>query len=320
MGENQVRKQAYFAKVNQLVQDYTKNMIVEADHVGSNQMHQIRQTLRGKAIILMGKNTMIRKAVRAKIASDPRLEAFIPYVKGNVGFIFCKGDLQEVRNKIQENKVDAPAKAGSIAPKDVFVSAMNTGLEPTMTSFFQALNIATKIVRGAIEIIADVHLLKVGEKVGSSEATLLTKLNIKPFSYGLRLLYVYDNGSVYKPEVLDLTDNDILARFRQGVQDIAAIGLQIGYPTVATVPHSLISGFKNVMAITLGTQYSFKRADKIKALMANPGAAAAPAKGGEAKGDDKKKEEAKKKEEKKKVEEKKVEEEEEGDMGLGLFE
>jgi len=314
MTEGQVRKQAYFSKVNQLLQDYSKIMIVEADHVGSNQMHQIRASLRGKAVILMGKNTMIRKAVKARVTSDPRLDAFIPHIKGNVGFIFCKGDLQEIRNKIHENKVAAPAKAGSIAPIDVFVPAGNTGMEPTMTSFFQALNIATKIVRGAIEIIADVHLVKKGEKVGNSEATLLAKLNIRPFSYGLRLINVYDAGSVYAPIVLDYTDNDILARFRQGVQNIAAVGLQIGYPTIATVPHSLINGYKNVLAVTLETQYSFKRAEAIKAFIANPTAVAAaqtaPAHAVKTETKD-----AKKKEEKKKEEVK--EEPEDEDIGIG---
>jgi len=295
------------------LQDYNKIMIVEADHVGSNQMHQIRASLRGKAIILMGKNTMIRKAVKARVGSDPRLDGFIPHIKGNVGFIFCKGDLQEIRNKIHENKVAAPAKAGSFAPIDVFVPAGNTGMEPTMTSFFQALNIATKIVRGAIEIIADVHLVKKGEKVGNSEATLLAKLNIRPFSYGLRLINVYDNGSVYAPAVLDLTDNDILARFKQGVQNIAAVGLQIGYPTIATVPHSLINGYKNLLAVAFETQYSFKRAEAIKAFIANPTAAAAqtaPAHPAKTETKDVKKKEEKKKEEVK-------EEPEDEDIGIG---
>lgn len=54
----------------------------------------------------------------------------------------------------------------------------------------QALNIPTKINRGTVEIVSDVHLIKAGEKVGGSEATLLSKLGIKPFSYGLVLLKV----------------------------------------------------------------------------------------------------------------------------------
>ncbi len=49
----------------------------------------------------------------------------------------------------------------------------------------QALNIPTKINKGCVEIVNDVHLIKQSEKVGASEATLLAKLGIKPFSYGL---------------------------------------------------------------------------------------------------------------------------------------
>lgn len=56
---------------------------------------------------------------------------------------------------------------------------------PEKTSFFQALQIPTKISRGTIEILNEVFLIKTGEKVGASEAALLNMLNIQPFSYGL---------------------------------------------------------------------------------------------------------------------------------------
>jgi hypothetical protein len=63
------------------------------------------------------------------------------------------------------------------------------------------LNIPTKINKGSVEITADVHLIKTGDKVGASEATLLAKLGIKPFSYGLVIQQVFDNGSLYDPKV-----------------------------------------------------------------------------------------------------------------------
>ena len=70
------------------------------------------------------------------------------------------------------------------------VPAGSTGMDPSQTSFFQALGIATKINKGTIEIVADVHLIKAGEKVGASQATLLAKLGVRPFKYGLQLLKV----------------------------------------------------------------------------------------------------------------------------------
>lgn len=83
--------------------------------------------------------------------------------------------------------MEAPAKAGAIAPRDVFIDPCNTGLGPEKTSFFQALSIATKISRGTIEILSKVHLIKLNEKVGASEATLLQMLKIFPFSYGFKI-------------------------------------------------------------------------------------------------------------------------------------
>merc|ERR1719334_2566327 len=154
------------------------------------------------AVILMGKNTMMRKAIRGHMENNPDLEKILPYIKGNVGFVFTKLDLVDVRKKILDNRVGAPAKAGAIAPLDVKVPAQNTGLGPEKISFFQALSIPTKIARGTIEIISDVPLIAIGDKVGMSEATLLNMLNISPFSYGLVVMHVYDNGSVFSPKVL----------------------------------------------------------------------------------------------------------------------
>jgi large subunit ribosomal protein LP0 len=301
------RKQAYFTKLNQLLQDYNKILIVGADNVGSSQMQKIRKALRGKAVLLMGKNTMVRKAVRSLGATNPTISYVLPYVKGNVGFVFCRDDLNGIKKVLSENKVAAPAKAGTLSPCDVIVPAGPTGMEPTQTSFLQALNIPSKIVKGQVEIVQDVKILVTGQKIGSSEAALLARLNIKPFSYGLIINTVYDEGSIYDAAVLDLSDDDILARFHSGVQNVAAVSLNIGYPTVASVPHSIVNGFKNVLSIALTTEYSFEKADKFKAAAAAPKAqVAAPAATGG-------------KPAKEAAPAPKEEEPEDEDMGLGLF-
>merc|ERR1711893_518670 len=171
-------------------------------------MQQIRASLRGYGDVLMGKNTMMRKALRGHLDKNPAIEKVLPHLKGNVGLVFTKCDLGEVRDKINENKVAAPAKAGAVAPVDVSVPAQNTGLGPEKTSFFQALAIPTKISKGTIEILNDVKLIKAGDKVGASEATLLNMLKISPFKYGLIIEQVYDSGTIFDPAILDVTDED----------------------------------------------------------------------------------------------------------------
>merc|ERR1719471_2092691 len=232
----------------------------------------------------VGKNTMMRKAIRGHLSQNPKLEYLLPHIVGNVGFVFTKEELVDIRDLLLANKVKAPAKAGALAPLNVVVPAQNTGMGPEKTSFFQALSIPTKITKGTIEIVNDVDLIKAGDKVGMSEATLLNMLKISPFTYGLVVQKVYDSGSVFDPDILD---DDLKAKFMAGVANVAAVSLAISYPTIASVPHSVVNGMKNLLAVAAVTDISFKEAETLKEFLADPSkfaaaAAAAPAAGGAA--------------------------------------
>jgi large subunit ribosomal protein LP0 len=263
------RKQAYFSRLIKLLDAYQKVFICGCDHVASHQMQKVRKALRGKAEMLMGKNTMIRKAIRGHAQNNARLEALLPFIKGNVGFVFTNDDLAGVKKALEEQKVSAPAKIGNVSPCDVFVPPGMTGLDPSQTSFFQALNIPTKINKGQIEIVNDVHLLKPGSKVGASEANLLAKLDIKPFRYGLVIKTVYDNGSIYEPKVLEITDQDIIQKFQAGVKNLAAISMAVHEPNLASVPHMVSTGYKNVLSIALSVDFAIKQLDKLKSAAAS---------------------------------------------------
>jgi large subunit ribosomal protein LP0 len=277
MGASRSDKEKYFIKLKELIEQYPSIFLVNVDNVGSNQMHQIRVALRGKGVVLMGKNTMVRRALRGIMSESPQLERLLPHVKGNIGFVFTSQDLAEVRDMITANRVAAPARAGAFAPKDVFIPAGNTGMEPGKTSFFQALQIPTKIARGTIEIVADIKVVEAGTRVGPSEATLLNMLNISPFTYGMTVVQIYDAGNVFPPDVLDVSQDELLGRFTSGIKQIAAISLAINYPTLASVAHSLVNSYKNLIAVALATEYSFEGAEKIKEILANPEAFAAAA-------------------------------------------
>jgi large subunit ribosomal protein LP0 len=227
----------------------------------------------------MGKNTMIRRAIRLNLNRNQEWANILPLIFGNVGLVFTKLDLRQVRDSVQSLRVPAAAKAGIFAPKDVHIPKGMTTLEPTKTSFLQALNIASKINKGQIEILNDIHLIKKGERVGSSEATLLQMLDVKPFEYGLHVVNVYDNGTVIDVAVLDMTDADVIARFGKGVANVAALSLGLHYPTLAAFPHVVLNGFKNLASIALATEYEFSQVKKLKEFIKNPNAfaAAAPA-------------------------------------------
>ena len=309
MGGIRDKKIEYFSKLRELLETYESIFVVGVDNVSSQQMHEIRRALRGEGVVLMGKNTMVRRALRGFLADLPDFEKLLPFVKGNVGFIFTNSDLKSVRDTITSNVVAAPAKAGAVAPADVWIPAGNTGMEPGKTSFFQALGVPTKIARGTIEIVSDVKVVEKDGKVGPSEATLLNMLNISPFTYGLTVVQVYDKGQVFPATILDITDDELIGHFVSAINTIASISLAAGYPTLPSVGHSVVNHYKNVLALSIATDYTFEGSEAIKDRLANPEAYAAAAPAAAAASEEAAPAAA----------EEEAEESEDDDMGFGLF-
>merc|ERR1719159_882730 len=197
---------------------------------------------------------------------------------------------------------------------DLDIPGGPTGMDPSQTSFFQTLNIATKIVKGQIELISAFRVLQKNEKVSASAAVLLQKLSIKPFEYKMEVEMVFQGGSVFPAAVLDISDTVLITKFMSGVSNMAAFGREVGIPTQAGLPHAFGNAFKNVAALVSDISFTFKEVEEVKKFLEDPDAyaaanpvAAAPAAGG-APAAAAKKEEAK-------VEE----EEEEEDMDFDLF-
>lgn len=159
--------------------------------------------------MIMGKNTLMKSAIN-KLMSEPQkedddyeermatwkerpeLEKIVMNLKGNTGIIFSNGDLGAIKEIIDKQVREAPAKVGSIAPDNVSVKSGPTGLDPKQTSFFQSLSIQTKIVKGQVEIVNDVQVVTAGDKINGSQASLLDKLKIRPFFYKMTVLKIYD--------------------------------------------------------------------------------------------------------------------------------
>jgi len=277
--EIMAKKEEYMKKFTDLLETYNKAVLVTVDNIGSSHMQHIRVSLRGRAVILMGKNTLMRKAIKDAVASGkhPEWASILPAIKGNIGFVFSKENLGDLKEKLLESRVPAQAKAGIVAPQDVLIVKQVTTLEPTKTTFFAALDIATKITRGCVEILNDVQLCREGEKVGSSEAALMQMLDLRPFTYGLKLTNVFEDGFLYPAKLLSTTPADLFRAFASGVANVAALSLGLNYPSLAAFPHAVMNAYKNLVSICLTTDYIFDQAKALKERVDNPDAFAVAA-------------------------------------------
>ena len=150
-------------------------------------------------------------------------------------------------------------------------------MEPGKTSFFQALGVPTKIARGTIEITTDLKLVEAGAKVGASEATLLNMLNISPFTYGMKVQQVYEDGNSFSPDVLDIEESQLLKALTSAIATITTISLAANYPTLPSIIHSLVNGYKKVISAAIPIDYEWDAIHELKDRIANPDAYASSA-------------------------------------------
>ncbi|KAG1226635.1 hypothetical protein G6F68_019708 [Rhizopus microsporus] len=93
------------------------------------------------------------------------------------------------------------------------------------------------------------------------------------------VVQVFDKGTIFSPEVLDVEESALVAKLMSAIREIASISLAVGYPTLASVPHSVINGYKNLLAVSVASDYTFPGSEQLKEFIANPDAfaVAAPA-------------------------------------------
>ena len=91
-------------------------------------------------------------------------------------------------------------------------------------------------------------------------------LNISPFTYGMVVQQVYDSGNVFAPSILDIEESTLLSHFTAAIRNVACVSLAANYPTIVSVTHSLVNSYKNLLAISVETEYDFEGSEKVIAL------------------------------------------------------
>ncbi|MED6114035.1 60s acidic ribosomal protein P2 [Stylosanthes scabra] len=99
-----VWKASFDAKMWKLLKEYSQVVVVTSDNVGSNQINRIRRSLKGESIVVMGKNSMMKRSFTFQAGNNAFLN-LIPLFRGNIALIFTKGDMKEVSDEVAKLKV-----------------------------------------------------------------------------------------------------------------------------------------------------------------------------------------------------------------------
>lgn len=247
------RKENTYIKALELFKKHETFILVDLNNVTALQLQRMKQTWRGTTDILLGKNTVIKKALEELAKTDEKYNKISEIIKENIAFVFTTQNPKEIKEIMVENKRNTYASVGMIAQDDIWIKKHITGMGPERTKYFQALNIFTQITKGKIEIRNDCLALKKGEKVGPSQANLLTLLDIKPFTFYMQILSFYEGGIYYEPWILDIDDKQVEESFRDAIASMTALALGAGITTETTVPYEIINSYKDLIGVSIAS-------------------------------------------------------------------
>jgi len=228
-----------------------------------------------KGEMIIGKNSLIRKALKfvteapqagsedyedhKRWTQNPKLECLKDLMVLNVGLIFSEEPYNELRVKIEAQKISMPARTGVLSPTDVVIAPGPTGIEVGKIDLFHKLNIQCKTVKSAIEISKEVKIITKGEKVTEGATQLCKLLQIVPFEYSLTFQKVYIDGVILDQDIIEMPMSQITDQFEKFAGFLTALSLGASIPNSLSVPQFIANGFKTMLAIGSESGYSFRQ-------------------------------------------------------------
>ena len=241
--------------VSELVQDmreYPVIAIVDMAGIPGQQIQSMRAGLRSHAKLKMTKDKLMLLALDEIVKEKPGVAPLKEAVHGQCAIVTTDIDPFKLFKKLEATKTAAPAKEGQIAPYDIVVHKGPTPFGPgPIIGELQKIGIPAAIEAGKIAVKKDTTLVKAGEPIPGPVAAMLPKLEILPMIVGMDLRAAYEDGVIYKRDVLDIPDDYYPTMFATAAHDALALGVSIAFPTKDTIVPLMAKAFRETMGLSL---------------------------------------------------------------------
>jgi large subunit ribosomal protein L10 len=244
----QPKKKEALQKIEKIMGEYEVIAAADLRGVRSTQIQEIRKTMRGKAKMLVTKNTIFKKASQQLESKKKSISEFAESISGPIALLFTDMNPYELILFLNRNKVKAPAKGGDIASGEIIITAGNTGLPPgPIISEFGDVKIPTKIESGSIWISRDT--------ISTRLASVLARLGMKPMEAGLSIIGAYEKGTILAHETLKLDLAEYRQNFVKSFNQALVLAIEASYLTPESTPPIIGKAWRQAQALAVKSEY-----------------------------------------------------------------
>ena len=241
--------------------------IVDVTGVPAQAFQTIRTNLRGKAEITMLKNSLIRLAILEAAKEKKGLEQLVDAVDGQCAIVTSSLNPFRLYKQFDATKTKMPAKGGEVCPEDIEVKAGETAFKPgPIVGELQKAGLPAAIEQGKVVIKKDKVLVKKGDKIPRDVALVLAKLEVFPMTVGLDMHAVYDDGMVFKKDVLAVDDKEYMDRVLAAASGALNLSVFVSFPTSVSIRPMLANA--HMKALNLAVNAKVANEETIKLMLA----------------------------------------------------
>jgi large subunit ribosomal protein L10 len=260
-------KHGEVAEITSLLTHYKIIGVLDIGGIPGPQLQQMRGNIRKKATIRSAKNTLILKALDEAEKSVKGISQLKEMVSGQAAVIVTDVNPFALFKEIKATRTNAPAKGGETAAHDIEVQAGETPFKPgPIVGELQKAGIPAAIQEGKVVIKSDKVLVHEGEKISKELAQMLSRLEIYPIELGLNLHAVFENGSIYRPDVLDIDMDRFMGQLRTASLGAIGIAMETGWVNATTIRPLLTKAYRS--AFTLAVEKNIYTKETMAQLLA----------------------------------------------------
>lgn len=237
-------------KIKELMKKYKVISIVNLTNLPSPNLQAIKNKLRDKAEFRVTKKSLIIRAIDE--LKDKNLAGLKPSMENSIpALIFSNEEPFKLFKLVKENRTNASAKPGQLAPMDLTIPAGPTSFTPgPIIGELGAVGLQTSVEAGKIVIKRDKLIVKQGEIIKPEVASILSKLGIEPIEISVNILAVYDNGIIYEKAVLDVSQEQYIEKILLANAQAMKLAEEISYISKDNVEQLLIKYYRTALILS----------------------------------------------------------------------
>ncbi|MEM3127067.1 MAG: 50S ribosomal protein L10 [Candidatus Woesearchaeota archaeon] len=264
-------KKQVIKEIIALIKKYPIIALVDITSLPSAQYNIVRKQLRlNKVEMLMTKKTLLKRALEQVKVDRPGIEKIEEKFQGMPLLLFTEMDPFKLYKLIKKSKSPAAAKAGQTSPKDIVIPAGPTPFTPgPIISELGKVGLKAGVVEGKIHIKESATIVKEGEKIRKEVADMLTKLNILPMEIGLNIVTVYEKGTYYNRDVLDVDEDKLKSDITQGHRWAFNLSIEAGILNKETIILLIQKVFRQSKSVAVESNFMTDKTKDIILAKAN---------------------------------------------------